>query len=86
EKDKGITIDNKLHFSGHINKITNKVPRTLNGIERKFRHLDNETFLTLSKAKIRPTFEYASPFGHPICKKKKRRKKTKRKKNKNISK
>ncbi|ELT96884.1 hypothetical protein CAPTEDRAFT_78301, partial [Capitella teleta] len=52
EKDLGITIGNKLHFSDHINNITNKASRTLNAIKRKFRHLDNNTFLTLYKAKI----------------------------------
>ncbi|ELU06490.1 hypothetical protein CAPTEDRAFT_99844, partial [Capitella teleta] len=61
KKDFGITIDNKLHFSDHINNITNKASRTLNVIKRKFRHLDNDTCLPLYKTRIRPTLEYASP-------------------------
>ncbi|ELU01674.1 hypothetical protein CAPTEDRAFT_140977, partial [Capitella teleta] len=69
KKDHGITIDNKLHFSDHINNITDKASRrTLNAIKRKFRHLDNDIFLTLYKAKIRPTLEYASPVWTPHLK------------------
>ncbi|ELU06066.1 hypothetical protein CAPTEDRAFT_71659, partial [Capitella teleta] len=58
-----------LHFSDHINDITNKASRTLNAIKRKCRHLDNDTFLTLYKAKIRPTLEYVSPVWTPHLKK-----------------
>ncbi|ELT97830.1 hypothetical protein CAPTEDRAFT_217226 [Capitella teleta] len=36
EKDLGITINNKLHFSVHINNITNKASRTLNAIKHNF--------------------------------------------------
>ncbi|ELU08779.1 hypothetical protein CAPTEDRAFT_66515, partial [Capitella teleta] len=65
----GITFDNRLHFSDHINNTTNNASRTLNAIKGKFRHLDNDTFLTLYKAKIRPTFEYASPVWTPHLRK-----------------
>ncbi|ELU12179.1 hypothetical protein CAPTEDRAFT_123379, partial [Capitella teleta] len=64
----GITFDNKLHLSGHINNITYKAFRTLNAIKRKFRHQDNDTFLTLYKAKIRPTLQCASPVWTPHLK------------------
>ena len=65
EKDLGITVDDQLKFTSHINSISSKASRTLGFIKRNFKHLDEDSFITLYKTKVRPTLEYASPVWSP---------------------
>jgi hypothetical protein len=69
QKDLGITIDDRLQFTHHIDNITSKANRTLSAINRNFKHLDTDTFITLYKAQVRPKLEYASSVWNPHLKK-----------------
>ena len=62
EKDIGVTIDSKLTFEHHMNKKINKANSTMGliVIRRTFTYLDEETFLLLYKALVRPHLEYAN--------------------------
>jgi len=60
EKDLGVTFDERLSFNQHITNITNKAQRTLGLVHRSFECLDEEMFLPLYTALIRPTLEYGS--------------------------
>ena len=68
EKDLGVTIDNKLNFTKHINSASAKANRTLTIIKQNFPYLDPDTFLTLYKSKVRPILEFASPVWNPHLK------------------
>ena len=57
EKDIGVTIDSKLTFEHHINSTM--------GLMRTFTSIDEETFLLLYKALVRPHLEYANALWSP---------------------
>jgi hypothetical protein len=69
EKDLGVTIDDDLQFTAHVNRITTKAAQMTGIIRRSFRNLNQESFTTLYKAKVRSTLEYASPVWSPSTKK-----------------
>ena len=67
EKEKyiGVTIDSKLTFEHHMNEKINKANSIMGLIRRTFTCLDEETFLLLNKALIRPHLEYANALWSP---------------------
>ena len=69
EKDLGVTIDDKLIFSRHIQIQVNKANSAVGLIRHIFKHLDNESFLYLYKSLVRPHLEYASVIWSPKMKK-----------------
>ena len=69
EKDLGITFDNKLKFSIHINNSVKKANMMLGLIFRTFTFLDKSVFVTLYKSLVRPHLEYGSTIWSPIFKK-----------------
>ena len=64
-KDLGVTIDSNLIFESHIQIKVNKANQTMGMIRRAFTHLDNDTFLCLFKAFVRPQLEYANAAWSP---------------------
>ena len=64
-KDLGVTIDSQLNFESHILTKTKKANQTMGMIRRAFTHLDNEMFLCLFKAFVRPQLEYANAAWSP---------------------
>ena len=69
EKDLGVTIDDKLLFSRHIQLQVNKANSAVGLIRHTFEHLDKESFLYLYKSLVRPHLEYASVIWSPKMKK-----------------
>lgn len=69
EKDIGIHIDSKLSFLEHISKAVNKANSIMGIIRRTFQYLDEETFLLLYKALVRPHVEYGNTVWNPHFKK-----------------
>ena len=57
EKDLGITIDQQLKFSDHIQNTVKKANRVLGCLARTFRHPNKDTYLLLYKAMVRPHLE-----------------------------
>ena len=57
-KSLGITIDERLSWSVHINAVAKKVSSTIGGL-RQIRHLvDKETSITIYNSLIQPLFDY----------------------------
>ena len=69
EKDLGVTFDQKLKFTEHINNKVNKANRNVGLIFRTFTFMDKNMFLNLFKSVVRPHLEYASTIWTPIFKK-----------------
>ena len=65
EKDIGVIIDCDLSFDKHIAEKVNKATRIVNIIRRSFMYLDEESFLNLYKALVRPHLEYANQIWAP---------------------
>jgi len=55
-----VTIDSKLNFEQHTNEKINKANSIMGLIRRTFTCLDEEIFLLLCKALVRPHLEYAN--------------------------
>ena len=60
ETDLGITIDDKLKFSQHIEGKVNKANKIMGLIRRNFKYLVPEIFTKLYKALVRPHLEYGA--------------------------
>lgn len=69
EKDLGVTFDQELRFSVHIQQKVKKANQILGMIRNTFQCLDKEVFLPLYKSLIRPHLEYASVIWKPNLKK-----------------
>ena len=69
EKDLGVTFDQKLKFTEHINNKVNKANRNVGLIFRTFAYMNKEMFLNLYKSIVRPHLEYASTVWSPMFKK-----------------
>ena len=54
EKDLGVTIDQQLKFSDHIENAVKKANRVLGCLARTFRHLNKDRFIMFYKAVVRP--------------------------------
>ena len=65
EKDLGVTIDNELKFSKHIETQVAKANKILGLIRRSFQHLDIETMRSLYTSLVRPHLEYANVVWSP---------------------
>ena len=65
DKDLGVTMDVDLIFDKHISNKINKANGSVGLIRRSFIHLDEESFLRLYKALVRPHLEYANPVWAP---------------------
>ena len=68
EKDSGVTIDNQLNFSMHVQTQVAKANRILGCLRHTFKYLRSTIFLQLYKAMIRPHLEYASCIWFPKLK------------------
>ena len=68
EKDLGVTIDNQLKFSMHVQTQVAKANRILGCLRHTFKYLTSTIFLQLYKAMIRPHLEYASCIWFPKLK------------------
>jgi len=64
--DFGVRSDSKLAFLDHMNEKGNKAG--LGIIKRNFIYLDNESFVLLYKAMVRPHLEYANSVWCPYKK------------------
>ena len=70
EKDLGVTIDNRLTFSVHINNTVKKANHQVMGmIRRTFKCIDKEIFALLFKSRVRPILEYGNTIWSPRLKK-----------------
>ena len=68
EKDLGLNTDNKLKFTDHCQIKINTANKVLRYIRHTFQHLDEQTFLLLYTAMVRPHLEYASCAWNPYLK------------------
>ena len=66
EKDLGITFQDDLQFTKHLSDKVKKANSILGLIHRSFQHIDNEMFMHLYKALVRPHVEYASSVWSPF--------------------
>ena len=65
ENDIGVIIDNQLKFEDHMYERTKKANNMIGLVRRSFIHLDEEMFLKLYKALVRPHLEYANIISQP---------------------
>ena len=65
EKDIGVTIDNKLRFSKHLNEKVTKANQIMGLIRRTFDYMDEKIFTQLFKTLVRPIVEYANSVWAP---------------------
>ena len=68
EKDLGVYTDNKLKFTDHCQMKINTAMKTLRYIKHTFKYLDENLFLLLYKALVRPHLEYCSCIWNPFLK------------------
>ena len=69
ENDLGVTFDSRLQFSTHIAACTSKANQRIGLLRRNFKFLDEETFMPLYKALVRPILEYGNSVWKPYFKK-----------------
>ena len=67
--DLGVTIDNKLKFSQHINSITTKAFQTSALIFKCFQSRNRSNLIKAYKTYVRPQLEYCSPIWCPYLQK-----------------
>lgn len=68
EKDLGVHIDNQLKFSTHCQNKANTANKSLRYIKHTFKFMDEEMFLLLYKALVRPHVEFSSCIWSPYLK------------------
>lgn len=68
EKDLGVHTDNKLKFTDHCQIKINTANKVLRYIRHTFQYIDEQMFLLLYKALVRPHLEYASCIWNPHLK------------------
>ena len=64
-KDLGVTFDCHLNFHQHTSEVASKANRVLACMKRAFTDLNNDGFLKLYKAMVRPIMEYANTIWGP---------------------
>ena len=69
EKDLGVTFDNQLKFTPHVDRVAATSNRKMGIIKRTFSSLDPSSLVQLYKAIVRPSLEYCSQVWHPRLKK-----------------
>ncbi|XP_069103772.1 uncharacterized protein [Argopecten irradians] len=60
EKDLGVTIDQQLKFTRHIEASAKKANQIQGVLKRSLKYLNKRSFCNLYKAMVRPHLEYAS--------------------------
>ena len=65
EKDIGVIVDKQLKFEDHMYEKIKKANNMMGLIRRSFIHMDEEMFLKLYKALVRPHLEYANVIWYP---------------------
>ena len=65
EKDLGVSVDNELKFSKHIEAQVNKANKRLGLIRRSFEFLDAEAMKQLFVAVVRPNLEFGNVVWSP---------------------
>ena len=65
EKDLGVIFDDTLKFDKHINAAVKKANSMLGLIKRNFKYIDEDIFLKLYKALVRPHLEYGQTIWYP---------------------
>ncbi|XP_076044916.1 uncharacterized protein LOC143027515 [Oratosquilla oratoria] len=68
ERDLGVTVDQRLQFSSHIQAQVSKPNRVLGAIKHTFTAMVKTAFLHLYKSLVRPHLEYASVIWSPKLK------------------
>ena len=68
ETDLGVTVDNHLKFSKHVELKISKANKLLGLIRHTFKYLNADILITLYKTLIRPHVEYATPVWSPHLK------------------
>ena len=68
EKDLGVFTDHKLKFTDHCQNKINTANRVLRYIRHTFLYINEQIFLLLYKALVRPHLEYASCIWNPNLK------------------
>ena len=68
EVDLGVTVDNQLKFSKHIDTKISKANRILGLIRHTFKFLNADTLLSLYQTLVRPHVEYATSVWSPHLK------------------
>ena len=69
EKDLGVSVDNQLKFSNHIERQVNKGNKLLGLIRRTFTYLDKNSMLIMYKTLVRPLIEYGHTIIYPLYEK-----------------
>ena len=64
-RDLGVVVDDKLEFREHITEKIKKAYSTLAIINRNFKYVDKESFITLYKSMVRSHLEYADSVWSP---------------------
>ena len=64
-KDLGVMFDCYLNFHQHTSEVASKANRVLACMKRAFTDLNNDGFLKLYKAMVRPIIEYANTIWGP---------------------
>ena len=65
ERDFGIIFQDDFKFNKHISTKVQKANSMLGLIVRCFDYLDNNSYIRLYKAMIRPKLEYGNAVWHP---------------------
>lgn len=68
EKDLGVTFDDQLNFSQHVDRIAAAGNKKMGIIKRTFSSLEPDGFKLLYKSIVRPALEYCSQIWHPCLK------------------
>ena len=64
-KDLGVVIDSDLNFEEHMHEKIKKANQTMGMIRRAFTFIDEDMFVCLFKAFVRPQLEYANAVWNP---------------------
>ena len=67
-KDLGVTFDDNLKFTDHVNEKTNKAYGMLGIIKRNFKGMSRNCLIMLYKSMVRSHLEYANNVWNPVKK------------------
>ena len=68
EVDLGVTVDNQLKFSKHVDTKISKANKILGLIRHTFKYLNSDIIISLYKTLVRPHVEYATSVWSPHLK------------------
>ena len=69
EKDLGVTITNSLKWETHVSNCVKKGNRMVGMIKKTFSYMNQDMFLCLYKALVRPMLEYCTEVWNPYLEK-----------------